>query len=159
MASVLYGASGARASRRAAPVTELPPMEGTGFLTMMPTAPALPLPGPEGAWLDAADLDAYTAGFASSGFFGPVSYYRNLDANFEVMAGARRRRGDDAERVHLRRPIDPVRQMDPAAIERMHATAARLPWRHPDRRRRPLDPAGGPGGVQRRPAGLPRRRR
>jgi len=120
MASVLYGASGEGFRSRAMPA-ELPPMEGTGFLTNMPERPALPYGGPEGPWLDATDLDAYTAGFASSGFFGPVSYYRNLDANFDVMTGL------GAERVTMPSGFicgtdDPVRLMDPDSIARMHAT-------------------------------------
>ncbi|MFM2071922.1 MAG: hypothetical protein RLZZ623_2185, partial [Actinomycetota bacterium] len=84
MAGMLYGASGAGMQGREMP-TELPPMEGTGFLTMMPEVPALPLSGPEGVWLTADDLQVYTDEFTHSGFFGPVSYYRNLDANFEII--------------------------------------------------------------------------
>lgn len=49
-----------------------------GFLTLNPIAPDLPW-----TWLDDADLDRYTDDFTKSGFFGPISYYRNLDANFE----------------------------------------------------------------------------
>ena len=86
MAGVLYGASGVGFAERGIP-TELPPMEGTGFLTMMAEPPALPYPGPEAPWLTADDLEAYTAAFEASGFFGPVSYYRNLDANYDLLAG------------------------------------------------------------------------
>ncbi len=60
-------------------------MEGTGFLTIMPPVPPLPLRRPEGPWLDEADLRVYADEFAHSGFFGPVSYYRNLDANFDLI--------------------------------------------------------------------------
>ena len=50
-----------------------------GFLESMPTPPsALP------AWLTEQDIDVYTAEFEKSGFFGPVSFYRNLDANWEL---------------------------------------------------------------------------
>jgi len=120
MAAVLYGASGDATTSRE-PVTELPPMEGTGFLTMMPTPPPLPYPGPEGPWLTQADLDVYTAGFAGSGFFGPVSYYRNLDANFDVMSTY----GPDAVTMpsgFICGDIDPVRQMDLDGIARMQST-------------------------------------
>lgn len=117
MAKVLYGASGAGVAGREPPA-ELPPMEGTGFLTMMPEPPAPPYPGPEGPWLTAADLDVYTAEFAHSGFFGPVSWYRNLDANFERLASLH---GD-----RLTMPVwficgeaDVVRLMDPNGPERM----------------------------------------
>ena len=44
-----------------------------------------PLPGPEGPWLTEDDLQAYADEFANSGFFGPISYYRNLDANFALV--------------------------------------------------------------------------
>jgi len=55
-----------------------------GFLTLNPTAPDVPW-----SWLSVADLDRYTDDFTKSGFFGPVSYYRNLDRNYEwVTQGA-----------------------------------------------------------------------
>lgn len=52
------------------------PVAGTGWLDTFADAPAQ-LPG----WLGQADVDAYTAALSTSGFFGPLSYYRNLDAN------------------------------------------------------------------------------
>jgi pimeloyl-ACP methyl ester carboxylesterase len=120
MAAILYGASGAAMAGREMP-TELPPMEGTGFLTHMPEAPALPYVGPEGPWLTEADLDVYAAEFAHSGFFGPVSWYRNLDANYEVL----KHLGPE----HVTMPsafitgeVDPVNLMDPTGVERMEQT-------------------------------------
>ncbi len=117
MAKVLYGASGVATAGREMP-TELPPMEGTGFLTMMSDPPALPYTGPEGPWLTADDLDLYTAEFGHSGFFGPVSWYRNLDANAA--------RGADLNADRLTMPSyfitgesDVVRLMDPTGPERM----------------------------------------
>ena len=74
MAKILWGASG-DAYRDDVDVTF--PVDGTGFLDVMPDLPAQ-LP----AWLNDADIDHYAAQFAQSGFFGPVSYYRNLDANW-----------------------------------------------------------------------------
>ncbi len=60
--------------------TELRPMEGTGFLDMFNDIPShLP------SWLSQADLDYYVEQYEKSGFFGPVSWYRNLDANHEIM--------------------------------------------------------------------------
>ena len=117
MASVLYGASGEATAGREMP-TELPPMEGTGFLTMMSEPPALPYMGPEGAWLSADDLDVYAAEFAHSGFFGPVSWYRNLDANAMVVNGL------GADRLampsyFITGDVDVVRLMDPTGPERM----------------------------------------
>jgi pimeloyl-ACP methyl ester carboxylesterase len=54
------------------------PSEGTGFLDTLSPAPAQ-LP----AGLTEHDVDVYAAAFEKSGFFGPVSYYRNMDANWE----------------------------------------------------------------------------
>ncbi|MFZ9628987.1 MAG: alpha/beta fold hydrolase [Ilumatobacteraceae bacterium] len=119
MATVLYGASGAAMSSRLPP-TELPPMEGTGFLTMMDAPPSTPFPGPEGGWLDDADLDHYAAEFAHSGFFGPVSYYRNLDANAVRLADLH---GDrlTMPSYFITGEADVVRLMDPTGPERMRA--------------------------------------
>lgn len=55
------------------------PREGTGFLDGTADPPAV-LP----AWLSEQDIDYYGANFATSGFFGPVSFYRNLDANWAL---------------------------------------------------------------------------
>ena len=89
------------------------PAVGTGFLDSLAPAPEhLP------AWLSESDIDAYTEAFAESGFFGPLSYYRNLDANHE-----RVRRLDPGR---LTMPIafiagarDPVIQRDPRRVETM----------------------------------------
>lgn len=118
MAKTLWGASGRGWGGPGNLPTELPPMEGTGFLTQMSEPPALPYAGPEGPWLTAADLDTYTDLFAASGFFGPVSYYRNLDANFDIVKDL------GPERVSMPSyfiggSMDPVLVMDPAGIERM----------------------------------------
>ncbi|MEO5722751.1 MAG: alpha/beta hydrolase [Ilumatobacteraceae bacterium] len=120
MASVLYGASGVGFASRDVNA-EVPPMEGTGFLTMMPPVPPLPLPGPEGGWLSAADLEMYTSGYEASGFFGPVSYYRNLDANYELVKDL------SADLVtmpswFIAGADDPVLSMDATGVERMKAT-------------------------------------
>ncbi|MEI8238411.1 MAG: alpha/beta hydrolase [Actinomycetota bacterium] len=117
MAGTLYGASGASMAGREMP-TELPPMEGTGFLSAMDEPPALPFTGPEGPWLTADDLDLYTAEFAHSGFFGPVSWYRNLDANQARAVGL------GADRLtmpsyFITGDLDVVRMMDPTGIDRM----------------------------------------
>jgi pimeloyl-ACP methyl ester carboxylesterase len=78
MRMILWGASGDRAKT----ITEMPaprPAEGTGFLDMMEEPPS-PLP----AWLTEEDVQVYADGFAKSGFFGPVSWYRNFDRNYET---------------------------------------------------------------------------
>jgi pimeloyl-ACP methyl ester carboxylesterase len=59
---------------------EFPPAEGTGFLDSMVAAVG-PLPEGLPSWLSQDDLDVYVDAFSTSGFFGPVSWYRNLDAN------------------------------------------------------------------------------
>jgi epoxide hydrolase A/B len=120
MAAILHGASGQAMTGREMP-TELPPMEGTGFLTNMPEVPPLPFTGPEGPWLDADDLQVYADEFAHSGFFGPVSYYRNLDANYEILKDL------PADRVampsyFITGSVDPVNLMDPTGVQRMQDT-------------------------------------
>lgn len=120
MSMVLYGASGPAVDGREMP-TELPPMEGTGFLTQMGEPPALPYLGPEGEWLNEHDLEVYTREFAHSGFFGPVSWYRNFDRNFEIVGGL------GPERISMPSyfitgDLDVVRMMDPTGPERMRST-------------------------------------
>jgi pimeloyl-ACP methyl ester carboxylesterase len=51
-----------------------------GFLTGMPSPPALP------AWLTEADVDFYAAEFARTGFRGGLNWYRNIDKNWELLA-------------------------------------------------------------------------
>jgi pimeloyl-ACP methyl ester carboxylesterase len=96
-------------------------MEGTGFLTSMPQPPALPFTGPEGPWLTDDELAHYASEFTHSGFFGPVSYYRNFDANFAVIGelGA----GDvTMPSWFIGGELDPVNMMDPTGVERMAAS-------------------------------------
>jgi epoxide hydrolase A/B len=113
MTTVLWAASGEGFAGRDARSTELPPMNGTGFLTNMPDPPPLPW-----SWLTDDDLQVYVDEFAASGFFGPLSYYRNLDANFEILS--------DFPPERLSMPSffiggehDPVLVMDPSGVERM----------------------------------------
>ena len=117
LARVMWSASGVRFAQRDTSA-EMPPMVGTGFLTMMSAPPPRPLLGPEGPWLTEHDLQTYADEFARSGFFGPISYYRNLDANFEIIKDL------GPERVSM--PVyfiggtqDVVNVMDPTGVERM----------------------------------------
>jgi pimeloyl-ACP methyl ester carboxylesterase len=94
------------------------PAEGTGFLDGDAGA-AWPSPLPP--WLTPDDLDRYTAAFEASGFFGPLSYYRNLDANHE--------RVKDTPASVISMPtyfiageLDVVLRMDPSGVERMART-------------------------------------
>ena len=76
MRTVLWAASGEGYPET--PVAPLP-AEGNGFLDSMSQRGPAPaeLPG----WLTEADLATYVDSFEASGFFGPVSWYRNLDGN------------------------------------------------------------------------------
>ncbi len=78
MRTILWAASGDGLPDR--PPDPLP-AEGTGFLDAM--AAAGPVPTELPAWLTAHDLATYVDSFEASGFFGPISWYRNLDANHE----------------------------------------------------------------------------
>jgi pimeloyl-ACP methyl ester carboxylesterase len=121
MATILYGASGPAMSARDLSNIELPPMDGTGFLTGMPEVPALPLVGVEGPWLTEGDLQLYANQFAYSGFFGPVSYYRNLDANYHVV-GSRGAADVTMPSSFIGGMLDPVMIMDPTGLDRMRDT-------------------------------------
>jgi pimeloyl-ACP methyl ester carboxylesterase len=80
MRKTLWGASAAMFGPAPDPA-DIPPMEGTGFLDMMA---GRPIPDGLPAWLTQADLDVYVEQFEASGFFGPVSWYRNLDADYQL---------------------------------------------------------------------------
>jgi pimeloyl-ACP methyl ester carboxylesterase len=76
MRNLLWSASGGafdalsdRVPRKAA--------DGVGFLTDLAA-----MPDPMPSWITDADVDQYVHEFETSGFFGPVSYYRNLDHNW-----------------------------------------------------------------------------
>ena len=115
MAKVLWGASGEGFPGRDNLPSELPPMEGTGFLTNMPEPPPRPW-----AWLTEDDLQHYADEFAVSGYFGPVSYYRNLDANFDVVSPHAPDRLTMPS-FFIGGENDPVLVMDPSGLERMPA--------------------------------------
>jgi pimeloyl-ACP methyl ester carboxylesterase len=77
--AIIWGASGEGA--RTALTSQLP-MAGTTMTMAMEHA----LGGaPEGLppWITDAEFDHFVEQFRTSGFFGPVSWYRNLDANYE----------------------------------------------------------------------------
>lgn len=76
MRTILWAASGDGFPGRA---PDPLPADGTGFLDSMRTL-ASP-PGDLPAWLTPQDLAVYVDAFRASGFFGPISWYRNLDAN------------------------------------------------------------------------------
>jgi pimeloyl-ACP methyl ester carboxylesterase len=61
--------------------SEFPPAEGTGFIDAVLQSVG-PVPDDLPSWLTPDDLDTYVERFTVSGFFGPLSWYRNLDANY-----------------------------------------------------------------------------
>lgn len=79
MRRFLWSASGDAHADPNAPVPEPRPAATTGMLDVMGEPPSGVLP----SWCTQQDLDVYTEAFSESGFFGPVSWYRNLDANHE----------------------------------------------------------------------------
>jgi pimeloyl-ACP methyl ester carboxylesterase len=138
MARVLWSASGEGFSGMPA---EMPPAEGTGFLTTMKTKDIPPRPW---SWLTEDDLQRYAEDFATSGFFGPVSYYRNLDANYEIVKDL----GLDRYTMpsfFIGGDNDPVLVNDSGAIDRMRDTL-------PDFRGGVLIPGAGHWTQQEKPA-------
>ena len=105
-----------------------------------------PIPAELPAWLTEADLAAYVDSFEASGFFGPVSWYRNLDA--QPRPGQGPPGAGDAGVVHRRHPRRASSPTAPATSRRWTARLPDLRGTVLHRRRRPLDPAGGAGGVQ-----------
>jgi pimeloyl-ACP methyl ester carboxylesterase len=110
--TMLYSASG-EGMASGAPALGDAPAEGTRFLDILSPPPAV-LP----AWLTEHDVDVYAAAFEKSGFFGPVSFYRNMDANWQ-----RSHEIPPSAYVmpvgFLTGSLDPVNAMMPGAAEAM----------------------------------------
>jgi pimeloyl-ACP methyl ester carboxylesterase len=79
MRGILYGASGDGYPEVMPPPR---PAAGTGFLDALEEAATMPLP----KWCTQEDFQVYLDTFTASGFFGPVSWYRNLDRNYARVA-------------------------------------------------------------------------
>ena len=110
--TMLYSASGEGMTGGHRALADAP-ADGTRFVDTLAPAPA-ELP----AWLTEADVDVYAAAFDQSGFFGPVSYYRNMNANWE--------RSHRIEPTIFTMPVgfltgalDPVNTMMPGAADTM----------------------------------------
>ena len=110
--TMLYSAGGEGMAKGPALVGDAP-AEGTRFLDILQPAPDV-LP----AWLTDADVDVYTEGLMRNGLFGPLSFYRNLDANWG--------RSKDLPASLYTMPtgfitgsLDPVVIMQPGSIDRM----------------------------------------
>jgi epoxide hydrolase A/B len=110
--SMLYSAGGEGMANPNPRVADAP-REGTRFCDILSPAPDV-LPG----WITEADVDVYAEAFEESGFFGPVSFYRNMDANWE-------RAKDIPASVYtmptgfITGSLDPVNFMMPGAAEAM----------------------------------------
>ncbi len=72
----LLTATSGGAAGESAGIPVVPP--GGGFLDLCPEPAALP------GWLSGADIDAFAAQYAGTGFTGPLNWYRNLDRNWEL---------------------------------------------------------------------------
>lgn len=79
--TILWGGSGETARPPSDPA-DLPPMAGTGLLDAWTANHQIPDGLPP--WLGTDDFDRYVEQFSASGFFGPISWYRNLDADWEL---------------------------------------------------------------------------
>ncbi len=110
--TMLYAAGGEGMAKANALAVDAP-REGTRFMDILPTAPET-LP----SWLTESDVDVYAAAFEKSGFFGPVSFYRNMDANWA-------RSKDISPSIYtmptgfITGSLDPVNSMMPGATEAM----------------------------------------
>jgi pimeloyl-ACP methyl ester carboxylesterase len=109
---MLYSASG-EGMVSGSPLLPDAPAEGTRFLDILSPAPEV-LP----SWLTEHDVDVYAEAFEKGGFFGPVSFYRNMDANWA-------RSHDIPASVYtmptgfLTGSLDPVNAMMPGAAAAM----------------------------------------
>ena len=81
MRSILWAAS-AQMAGPPTPVEELPHEDDGGFIDSFSRRQAIPDGVPP--WMTERDLAVYVDQFTMSSFFGPVSWYRNLDADWEL---------------------------------------------------------------------------
>lgn len=81
---ILFAASGDAGAREANDGTPNPfsmVSRSDGLLAPLPNPVLLP------SWLTEADLTVYSDAFIGTGFRGGLNFYRNLDRNWELMAG------------------------------------------------------------------------
>lgn len=83
--------------------------DGRGFVDRIPESEGLP------DWLSQAELDHYVAEFTRTGFRGPVSWYRNLDRNWELTAPVADAKVE-APSLFIGGSRDPVLQMTPPTV-------------------------------------------
>jgi len=67
---------------------DMPPSAGGGLAAGMVPRKGFSLTDPASlpAWITEADIDVYVAEFSRSGFRGPLSWWRNIDRGWELMA-------------------------------------------------------------------------
>jgi pimeloyl-ACP methyl ester carboxylesterase len=67
---------------------DVPPSAGGGFTAGMVPRKGFSLTDPASlpAWVAESDIDVYVAEFTRSGFRGPLSWWRNIDRSWELMA-------------------------------------------------------------------------
>ncbi|MBO0756548.1 MAG: alpha/beta hydrolase [Bradyrhizobiaceae bacterium] len=67
---------------------DMPPSAGRGFPAGMVPRKGFSLTDPASlpAWVTESDIDVYVAEFVRSGFRGPLSWWRNIDRGWELMA-------------------------------------------------------------------------
>ena len=67
---------------------DMPPSAGEGFAAGMVPRKGFSLADPASlpAWVTESDIDVYVAEFTRSGFRGPLSWWRNIDRSWELMA-------------------------------------------------------------------------
>ena len=134
--TIIWGGSGEMA-QPPTPPGDLPPMEGTGLLDAWLVDDDVPDDLPP--WLDRADFDRYVEQFTASGFFGPISWYRNLDANWETTKDLP---APPMPCAFIGGSKDMVIAHRMDYVHSMETVAPRLPRHLHDRRSWTLDPTG-----------------
>ena len=114
MRLTLWGAS---AEMFGPPPDPLPPMEGTGFLDAI--GRGQPIPDGLPSWITSDEFEVYVQQFTTSGFFGPLSWYRNLDADYEI---TKELPAPDMPTAFIGGTRDGVIARRPEAVEAMAAT-------------------------------------
>ncbi len=125
-------------------------MEGSGLLDTWAGDASAAVGSPDHLppWLP-EDFDRYVEQFTASGFFGPISWYRNLDTNWEM---TRDLPAPSMPCAFIGGSRDMVIAHRMEYVDSMKVVVARLPRNIHHRRSGPLDPAGGARRVQRRTA-------
>jgi len=133
---ILVGASGDR-PRSPQPIGLLYD-RGLRWLDTLPAVETLP------AWVTEADVDIFAEQFRSTGFRGPLNWYRNLDRNAELLSFLAGRTVDQPS-LFIAGERDGVLKMYPKDVELLESTMPRL-------RKKVIIPGAGHWIQQERPA-------